>query len=213
MGVSHINLLSKLRIYDYIIRRYNYRIQPFSSAAFKSPISHQQFISHNEWLYNKETWSVRRKHLCYDRLFHTAVSCLSTDGDRQALKPSVITEADYEMYVEETLDSLTEFFEDLPEKGSCNKDYDCTYGNGVLTIYIGGAEGTYVINKQSPNKQIWLSSPVSGPKRYDFFNGQWVYLRDGKGLHRLLEEEISELMRLKIDLKKCKYYSHRTPDK
>lgn len=26
--------------------------------------------------------------------------------------------------------------------------------------------GTYVINKQPPNKQIWLSSPVSGPDRY-----------------------------------------------
>ena len=31
--------------------------------------------------------------------------------------------------------------------------------NGVLTINVGGELGTYVINKQSPNKQIWLSSP------------------------------------------------------
>ena len=35
--------------------------------------------------------------------------------------------------------------------------------------------GTYVINKQPPNKQIWLSSPQSGPKRYD-----WVILGDGQ---------------------------------
>lgn len=31
--------------------------------------------------------------------------------------------------------------------------------SGVLTIKLGGDLGTYVINKQTPNKQIWLSSP------------------------------------------------------
>lgn len=38
---------------------------------------------------------------------------------------------------------------------------------GVLTI-VFPPRGTYVLNKQPPNKQIWLSSPVSGPKRYDY---------------------------------------------
>lgn len=57
--------------------------------------------------------------------------------------------------------------------------------------------GTWVINKQPPNKQIWLSSPLSGPKRYDFVslesgesNGEWVYLRDGSTMTKLLLEEI-----------------------
>lgn len=31
---------------------------------------------------------------------------------------------------------------------------------GVLTLKLGD-KGTYVINKQPPNKQIWLSSPIS----------------------------------------------------
>lgn len=35
---------------------------------------------------------------------------------------------------------------------------------GVLTLNLG-SHGTYVINKQSPNKQIWMSSPLSGPVR------------------------------------------------
>jgi frataxin len=30
--------------------------------------------------------------------------------------------------------------------------------SGVLTLQLGD-KGTYVINKQPPNKQIWLSSP------------------------------------------------------
>ncbi len=35
--------------------------------------------------------------------------------------------------------------------------------SGVLTVKVGGDHGTYVINKQTPNRQIWLSSPT----RYD----------------------------------------------
>ena len=38
---------------------------------------------------------------------------------------------------------------------------------GVLTLDFP-PHGTYVMNKQPPNKQIWLSSPVSGPKRFDY---------------------------------------------
>ena len=43
-------------------------------------------------------------------------------------RPSPISEAEYENYAEETLDSLTEFFEDLPETEQCNEDYDCAFG-------------------------------------------------------------------------------------
>lgn len=32
--------------------------------------------------------------------------------------------------------------------------------SGVLTLKLD-EHGTYVINKQPPNKQIWLSSPIS----------------------------------------------------
>lgn len=67
--------------------------------------------------------------------------------------------------------------------------------------------GTFVLNKQPPNKQVWLSSPISGPKRYDWIvegdgahekqdsrpyaSGQWIYLRDGSNLTDLLNEELS----------------------
>jgi frataxin len=61
----------------------------------------------------------------------------------------------------------------------------------------------YVLNKQPPNMQIWLSSPMSGPKRYDWVvigesmhekegagHGSWVYLRDGSSLASLLKKEL-----------------------
>ena len=73
---------------------------------------------------------------------------------------------------------------------------------GVLTLAFP-PNGTYVINKQPPNKQIWLSSPITGPKRYDYVvlsegqdakegtgRGEWVYLRDGSTLTDLLRMEV-----------------------
>lgn len=41
--------------------------------------------------------------------------------------------------------------------------------DGVLSIQLAEA-GTYVLNIQAPNRQIWLSSPISGPARYNFDN-------------------------------------------
>lgn len=70
---------------------------------------------------------------------------------------------------------------------------------------LGPKYGTYVINRQTPNKQIWLSSPVSGPKRYDLVlkdGGYWVYKHDGVPLHRLLQDEISKIVD-KVEFKNC----------
>ena len=37
---------------------------------------------------------------------------------------------------------------------------DTMYSDGVITLKLKDRK-TYVINKQTPNKQIWLSSPFS----------------------------------------------------
>jgi hypothetical protein len=37
--------------------------------------------------------------------------------------------------------------------------FPLTFQNQVLTLRLGDL-GTYVVNKQAPNRQIWLSSPV-----------------------------------------------------
>ncbi|XP_024907179.1 frataxin, mitochondrial isoform X2 [Pteropus alecto] len=80
--------------------------------------------------------------------------------------PGSLDETTYERLAEETLDSLAEFFEDLADKPYTFEDYDVSFGSGVLTIKLGGNLGTYVINKQTPNKQIWLSSPSSTQRWY-----------------------------------------------
>lgn len=81
--------------------------------------------------------------------------------------------------------------------------------DGVLTVTLGSKHGTYVINRQSPNKQIWLSSPMSGPKRYDLVlkgGGYWAYKHDGVTLHQLLQEELSKIAS-RVEFKKCAHSS------
>jgi frataxin len=123
---------------------------------------------------------------------------------RQASSDHHISEIDYETIVDETLESLTDTFETLLDKHKLPSDI--TYSNGVLTVELD-KYGTYVINKQTPNKQIWLSSPFSGPKRYDFINQSWIYKHDGISLHRLLNKEISNVFKKDqtINFEKCSY--------
>lgn len=116
-----------------------------------------------------------------------------------------LSEADYEILADETLDSLTEIFEDLPEKFDLDPDYDVTLNNGVLTVKVSNSWGTYVINKQVPNKQIWLSSPKSGPKRYDYIDGVWIYKHDNSTLHNLLNKEVSDAIGQAVDFTLCSY--------
>ncbi|KAG5918977.1 hypothetical protein E4U42_006687 [Claviceps africana] len=97
------------------------------------------------------------------------------------------------------LESVLSTFEQLQDS---REDVDVEYSSGVMTITVDN-KGTYVINKQPPNKQIWLSSPISGPKRYDWCvigegqtekegtgMGAWVYGRDGVSLNDLIREEL-----------------------
>ncbi|KAF0882652.1 FRDA protein, partial [Crocuta crocuta] len=116
-----------------------------------------------------------------------------------------LDETTYERLAEKTLDSLAEFFEDLADKPYTLEDYDVSFGSGVLTVKLGGDLGTYVINKQTPNKQIWLSSPSSGPKRYDWTGENWVYAHDGVSLHELLATELTRALKTKLDLSSLAY--------
>ncbi|KAL5003915.1 hypothetical protein ScPMuIL_017371 [Solemya velum] len=132
--------------------------------------------------------------------------CSSRQYCTNQIKTSTsLTENEFEKIVEDTLDSLAELFEALPELGECDKDYDVEFGNGVLTVRVSPSWGTYVINKQTPNKQIWLSSPLSGPKRYDFEDGQWIYRHDNRTLHELLQLEISEAVKQSVNFGACSY--------
>ena len=66
--------------------------------------------------------------------------------------------------------------------------------DGVLNVAVG-ERGHFVLNKQAPNLQLWLSSPISGPLRYDFSTDAkaWVNSRDGHELLPLLADDFEQL--------------------
>ncbi|XP_001656178.2 frataxin homolog, mitochondrial [Aedes aegypti] len=131
---------------------------------------------------------------------------LSSMNPNDFIAVSLIDSITFEAVCSDTLESLCDYFEQLVEEAAFLKSADITYGDGVLTVNFGEPYGTYVINRQSPNRQIWLSSPKSGPKRYDFIpdkskvnEGFWLYKHDGVSLHELLQKEIGVIVQKEVD--------------
>ncbi|KAF7237761.1 hypothetical protein EG68_11582 [Paragonimus skrjabini miyazakii] len=115
-----------------------------------------------------------------------------------------LSTAEYDKLSDETLENLADVFDGLGEKYNLNEEYDVQHAQGVLKVNFGSSLGTYIINRQAPNKQLWLSSPRSGPKRYDFIRArqEWVYKHDGTALHTLLEEEVSDIVQSHVTFPK-----------
>ena len=55
---------------------------------------------------------------------------------------------------------------------------DAELQGGILTVE--GENGTWIVNKQSPTRQIWLSSPQSGARHFAWDGKAWSDTR-GKG--------------------------------
>ena len=97
---------------------------------------------------------------------------------------------DYVALADEALDTILEKADELSD---ARDDVECELSSGVLTLKIAGT-GTWVLNKQVPNRQLWLSSPLSGPCRYEHVDGTWTHTRDGSSLSELLERELGLIM-------------------
>lgn len=107
---------------------------------------------------------------------------------------SNLAPAEFASIAEDTLQEL----QDKLDAASLDADQDISYSDGVLTIKLGG-KGTYVINKQSPNQQLWFSSPISGPKRFEHSSeGQWLDTRNRESLHKILFAELEQLTGTKL---------------
>lgn len=122
---------------------------------------------------------------------------------RMSTEVDTMSEAVYHKEADHTLDILCEELERLVEDLDID-DGDIELSQGVLTLKLGSL-GTYVINKQTPNKQLWLSSPVSGPVRYDFVKGFWMCKRDGHFMHERLQNELEALTGAALDVSPCSH--------
>ncbi|PSN61133.1 Frataxin [Corynespora cassiicola Philippines] len=118
-------------------------------------------------------------------------------------KPTVPTDISTSEFHERADAYLDELVARLEEQQEQSPDLEVEFSAGVLEVKIPSKDLTYVLNKQPPNKQIWLSSPISGPKRFDWVvtgesmtqkegggSGDWLYLRDGSSLTELVRKEL-----------------------
>ncbi|XP_042007653.1 frataxin, mitochondrial-like [Salvia splendens] len=113
---------------------------------------------------------------------------------------SLLTEEEYHKLANSTIHDLLEKLEEYGDSVDID-GFDVDYGNEVLTLKLGDL-GTYVINKQTPNRQIWMSSPVSGPSRFDWDQKDkaWIYKRTKQNLFKVLETELEKLCKNPISL-------------
>jgi frataxin len=67
---------------------------------------------------------------------------------------------------------------------------------GVLNIRFKSNQ-SYVLNIQRPNLQIWLSSPISGPQRFEYDQDKdiWFNIRNSKNLLNILNEEFNKIIK------------------
>lgn len=74
---------------------------------------------------------------------------------------------------------------------------DVDYDDGVMTIQLP-SEAEYVINRHTPSRQIWMSSPVSGPSYYvfDMKSEKWYNNKDlSLTLTQTLLEELEQIQK------------------
>ncbi|XP_078438476.1 frataxin-like protein [Wolffia australiana] len=134
------------------------------------------------------------------RFFSSSSSSQETAGPSVVDYQSILEEDEFHRLADDTIHGLQEKFEEFGDSIQVD-GFDVDYGNQVLTLKIGSL-GTYVINKQTPNRQIWLSSPLSGPSRFDWDGTKqcWLYRRTKAELLHLLQDELAKLCGKPINL-------------
>ncbi len=129
-------------------------------------------------------------------------------GLQQLQTNSFHTESEFHQNVDDTLYTIQDTLEAYLEDNNIQLlSFEINYASGVLTISLP-PHGTWVLNKQTPNEQIWWSSPISGPRRFEYYsssscgggdndngsNGKWVWTKDENvTLGQALKSEIVQL--------------------
>ena len=71
-----------------------------------------------------------------------------------------------------------------------NTELDIDFSGEVLKV--DSILGCHVINRNIAAKEIWLSSPSSGPNHFRYMDGRWI-TSSGIELYSLLKQEFSNI--------------------
>jgi frataxin len=90
---------------------------------------------------------------------------------------------------------ITRYLDQLSEKieGAYWAVAECELSEGVLKIQTEG-RGIFIINRNIPRQELWLSSPFSGGAHFVYVEGQWLNTRNQEPFEPLLFNELDQLV-------------------
>lgn len=99
-------------------------------------------------------------------------------------------ETEFHLLADKYLQALLEFFEELEESQDISVELD----SGVLSLIMPD-DKEYIINKHTPSRQIWVSSPYSGAGYFEPVENEFLPKRapqaKGKTLSEFIKTEVS----------------------
>ena len=106
-----------------------------------------------------------------------------------------LDESRFATLADRTLERLAEAVDE-----QLGDEVDADLLGGILTLSLPGG-GQYVINKHAPNREVWLSSPVSGAAHFAWDGEAWRSTRaPHASLLPLLEGELAARFGRKLTL-------------
>ena len=110
-----------------------------------------------------------------------------------AATPGTVDEESYHILVDRTLEGVQDVYDEIADDFP-ELELEVEYSSGVLNVVVGTL-GTFVLNKQAPNMQLWLSSPITGPLRYNYCQAtaSWLNSRDDHRLFDRLADDFETL--------------------
>lgn len=111
--------------------------------------------------------------------------------------------------VNETIETIAHQIEDMVDEGAFdeslgeNTEVEVTNSDGVLNISIGKSN-TFIISRQTPSRQLWLSSPISGPWHYNFdaVKRDWLCTKGETNFYDRLDTEFTKAFGVQFSVKR-----------
>ena len=116
------------------------------------------------------------------------------------------TEKEYLEVLDHTLERVSSVLDPIMDEMTTTLQDEEEYevessGDGVMNIKCG-SQGTFVVSRQTPARQLWLSSPVSGPWHYQYCpdNNEivWKCTKQSLSFYNRLSKELSHVLKREI---------------
>lgn len=101
-----------------------------------------------------------------------------------------LPETAFTLLADAMLNRLVDLMEAYDEDGQLETEL----ADGVLSIVLPSGR-QFMVNRHTPTRQLWLSSPLSGGLHFDYNEADKLWeLADGRRLDTLLKAEVETLL-------------------